>query len=400
MRIVFLSRWLPYPADNGSKIRIFNILKQLSRRNEVSLCSFAEATDEIDRAATGLASICLDLRAVPNRPYRSDSARALAGFFALQPRSMVDSYSPAMAAAIDDACRRNRPELIVASQVGMIPYALRLRDTPAILEELELATYLDATNSARSRGQRLRASSTWLKLKSYLGRVLHRFAACTVASEAERAILRGILPDYSTVKVIPNAVDLPRYAGNFGLPRPNTLIFSGALTYDANFDGLRYFLAEVFPLIRQAIPSVELRVTGRTDGVDLGSLPKLTGVQFTGYLDDVRPIIAQSWVSVVPLRLGGGTRLKILEAMALGTPVVSTSKGVEGLDVVDGESVLIANEPAVFARRVIDLIQSPVLRGSLAACGRRVVATKYDWHAVGPELDSLIAQVGRGRVAQ
>ncbi len=390
MRILFLSRWFPYPPDNGSKIRIYNIIKQLAQQHEVALVTFAESTDPVTTETVAhLRQYCTDVRVSPYRPFQPMSSRALLGLLASKPRYLVDIHSDELRSAVADELRRRETDLIVASQFAMIPYVLGLQDTPAVLEELELARFVPAPAGSRSPLQRLRSHLMWLKFSHYVRHALSRFAACTVASEHEQAHLWRIAPEYTRVEVVPNAVDVPHYAGEFGPARPNTLVFSGALTYDANYDALDYFLRDVQPAIRQAVPDCLLRVTGSNTGVKLGALPHRDTVCFTGYVDDIRPVVAQSWVSVVPLRLGGGTRLKILEAMALGTPVVSTTKGAEGLDVADGENILLADTPQDFAAKVILLLRSPELRERLAHNGRKLVAARYDWRTVGQQLCAI-----------
>jgi glycosyltransferase involved in cell wall biosynthesis len=195
--------------------------------------------------------------------------------------------------------------------------------------------------------------------------------------------------------VVPNGVDLDRYKDDFGAPEPGTLVFPGALTYGANFDAMAFFLNQVFPLVKARWPEVILRITGRANGVPVDRLPLDERVILTGYLDDVRPTVAQSWACVVPLRIGGGTRLKILEAMALGTPVVSTSKGAEGLEITPGEDILIADEPTEFADAVLRLLDDPVLRTELAANGQRLVREQYGWEQIGKKLSQLLHQVVR-----
>jgi glycosyltransferase involved in cell wall biosynthesis len=216
---------------------------------------------------------------------------------------------------------------------------------------------------------------------------------CTVASQQERQLIRDIVPGYRSLAVIPNGIDLQRYVGDFGPVESDTLIFPGAVTYKANFDAMRFFLQKVFPRIRTARPGAVLRITGRTDGVDLKRLPLGDGVILTGYLDDVRPAVAQSWGCVVPLRLGGGTRLKILEAMALGTPVVSTSKGAEGLEVTPGKDILIADEPAELADTILRLLNDRVLRTKLAIEGQQLVTQKYGWDRIARRLDRFLCEV-------
>jgi len=391
MRILFLSRWFPYPPANGSKIRIFNILKQLSQRHEIALVTFAESSDSVNsETVSALRRHCSSVRVLPYHHYRPTSTKALLGLLAAEPRYLVDTYSQEMHKAVADEHRIQRSDLVIASQLAMVPYALDLSGTPAVLEELELSRFMAAGEQSGIAPRRLRSRLTWLKLCLYLRRALPRFASCTVASERERENLKRLAPGFRSVEIVTNAVDFDHYTGDFGHPCPNTMVFTGSLTYDANFDAVRYFLEQIQPAVRQAAPDSLLRITGDHASVDLNSLPQREGVRYTGYVDDIRPVVAQSWVAVVPLRLGGGTRLKILEAMALGTPVVSTAKGAEGLDVTDGDNILIAREPQEFAAKVSTLLGSPALRARLAAGGRCLVEAQYDWRAVGEKLCAVV----------
>lgn len=395
MRIMFISRWYPYPPDNGSKIRIFNMLKQLAQQHEITLCTFGESTDRINTETLSvLKKYCFEVRVVPFQPFRPHRAKALFGFISAEPRFLVDTYSEVMARSVQDLSIRHKYDLVIVSQLSTYPYALQFKSLPVLLEELELSTFKDPVVQNRSKIKRARANLTLWKLSGYLRRVLSRAAACTVVSEVERDNLKLVAPNYDNVRIIPNAVDYSSYDDrSFEPARPNTLIFSGALTYLANYDAVSYFLNEIFPLISAEVPDLEFRITGRNTGLDLTSLPYYPGVKYTGHVEDISPVVAGSWVSVVPLRLGGGTRLKILEAMALGTPVVSTSKGAEGLEVEDGQHILIADTPEVFAKRTVDLLRSSDLRTKLSDSGRRLVKKHYDWTVVGEQLNNLLDEI-------
>ncbi|HEX9016041.1 MAG TPA: glycosyltransferase [Chloroflexota bacterium] len=393
MKILFLSRWFPYPANNGSKIRISGLLKQLARRHTVFLISFAESTDVVDVDAIAAArQYCASVHLVPSRPFHPNSIKAVVGLLSPRPRFLVDTYDQGFAEAVRQVSHRVRPDLVIASQIDTLPYLGEAPGTPAILEELEIAAYVDACRQRRP-DRRLRASLTWLKLASYLRRTLPRVAACTVVSSIEQAHLLRAVPRYQNVEIVPNAINMADYASDYGEPEPDTLVYAGALSYDANLDAVRYFLNYVYPRVRLSVPRVSLRVTGRTDGVDLSELARFPGVQFTGYVPDVRPIVARSWASIVPLRLGGGTRLKILEAMALGTPVVSTRKGVEGIDVTEGEDILIADGPDELAARIVEVLRSSQVRRRLAEGGKRLIELRYEWGLVGRKLDQLVERV-------
>ncbi len=391
MRVLFLSRWFPFPPDNGSKIRIFHLLKALAVRHTVHLVSFtAEAVSEAQLAA--LRPHCASMDTVPYQPFRPSSWKALAGFFSPRPRSVEDTFSPALQQAAARIAQTVAPEVVIASQVDMTPYALALPVRRKIFEELELATLHEQYTRAVSLPRKLRAGLMWWKQSRYAMGLLRAFDVCTVVSEAEQKRAQALAVHTNRVHIIPNGVDVAGLAGDFGAVEPDTLIYSGALTYSANFDAVDYFLREIYPRLRAARPSVQLRVTGRTEGVPIERLPREPGVTFTGYLEDVRPAVAHSAVCIAPLRLGGGTRLKILEAMALGTPVVATSKGAEGLAVTHGRDILLADEPAAFAEAVLRILRDPALRQHLSDNGRRTAAAHYDWAAIGARFVELVEE--------
>jgi glycosyltransferase involved in cell wall biosynthesis len=279
----------------------------------------------------------------------------------------------------------------------MLPDALR------IFEEIELTTSYEASLKEAQPVQRLRRRLAWKKLSNYVAHLLRSFDGGTVVSAQECKRVLQVAPGYQPISIVPNGVDVAYLATtDFGPPEPDTLIYSGALTYHPNFDAVDFFLREVFPLIQAERPQVKLFITGKLDGVPIERLPVNKNVIFTGYLDDIRPRVAQSWINIVPLREGGGTRLKILEALALGTPVVATAKGVEGLDLAAGHDLLVADEPAEFATTILQLLQDLPLRERLSQNGRQTVAARYDWSIIGRQfnefLETVVAQGRRKAV--
>ncbi len=385
MKILFLSRWYPWPADNGARLRVLNLIKALARRHEVLLVSFADGP-VAPEALAAMRQWCASVATVTYRGFRPGGARALLGFFDRRPRSVVDTYNVALR---DAAVRVGRVDLALASEIDMVPYALAADARRRVLEELEVGAIAGATAHANGARAKLRTGLTWWKLARYVRGTLKRFDACTVVSAAERDLAVGLAPAGYPIEVLPNGVDIAAMRAVTATPTPDTLIYAGALTYHANYDAVAYFLEAIHPLIRERCPEVRLTVTGRTDGVDLGRLLPHPGVRFSGYLDDVRPTVAGAWLSVVPLRVGGGTRLKILESLALGTPVVATRKGAEGLDLVDGRDVLLADTPAAFAEAAVRVLRDPALRARLADAGR-IAASRYDWGMIGDRLLTLI----------
>lgn len=391
MRVLFLSSWFPYPPDNGSRIRVFNLLKQLSQHHIITLLSFAQA-DSDSQNISELLRYCREVYTVPAISYQPKRRRAIQGFLSPRPRFIVDTYSSEMETLVRETVERKYFDLILASQVSTAPYVQEIDSARKVFEEVELTVIREQFASQTNLARRLRFGLTWWKKMRFTANLLKRFDACTVVSEQERAHVLECVPGHP-VTVIPNGVDLDWYGGDFGAPERDSLIFPAPLAYSANLDAMEFFLKEVFPQVKSKRPETVLRITGRTNGVAVDHLPLGEGAILTGYLDDIRPAVAQSWACVVPLRIGGGTRLKILEAMALGTPVVSTSKGAEGLEVTHDENILIADESAEFAGAVLRLLGDEALRAKLAANGRRLVEERYSWETCAQELEQLLSRV-------
>jgi glycosyltransferase involved in cell wall biosynthesis len=282
----------------------------------------------------------------------------------------------------------------VASQITCAAYAPWFGATPALFEELELGV-LHGQLTEGAALQRGRARLMWVKLGHYLRRLLPRFRACTVASERERRLVVDVLGHDRGIHVLPNGVIAREYAGAAAAPEPDTIIFTGALRYRPNYDGMRWFVAEVWPHVRRARPAARLRITGDHAGLPLPAAP---GVECTGFVDDIRPLLSAAWLAVAPIFAGGGTRLKILEAMAAGTPVVATAKGAEGIDARPGEDLLLADDAATFAAQVVALLGDGTLRARLSQAARSLVAERYDWERIGPRFESLVRAVAAGNV--
>lgn len=376
MRILFLSAWCPLPADNGSKLRISHLLRGLAHKHTVDLLAFAPEDPGID-AAREMRAICDSIELLRETPFAGRRGDGLRGLFSRRPRSVVANYSPAMAAAVRE-CSKRSYDLVIASQIHMAPYALLMPNIPRLLEEIELTLLHDQFTDQKKVSSRLRYGLTWWKTRHYVAKLLQHFAGATVASEYERNLLQTLAPRNFHIAVVPNGVDTTGCMGDFGPPEPDTLIYPGALSYDANLDAVTYFAGSVLPLIRAQRSNARLRVTGRATPSQVEIFSSTEGIEFTGYLPDVRPVIARSWAEVVPLRKGGGTRLKVLEALALSTPVISTSKGIEGLELLPERDVLVADTAGDFAAQTLRLLTSPTLRQYLAANGR-LAAARYDW---------------------
>jgi polysaccharide biosynthesis protein PslH len=391
VHILFLSCWFPYPPNNGSKLRIYNLLRGLSQHHQVSLLSFSDNA-EADSFAHELQSICKEVRVVPWKPYKPNSWRASLGYFHVWPRSFIDTFSPQMVRAIKDILSSTNVDLVIASQIGTAAYYRLFDSAPALFEEIELSVLYDKVRCAKTPGSHLRNRLTWQKHRRFLATLLPAFRASTVVSEQERNLLLNEVRNHENtrVEVIPNCINLSDYVNVYQKRKPETLIFTGSFTYSANYEAMLWFIEKVFPIVREKLPSVQLIITG-----DSGDrrLPFLDNVSMAGYVPDIRPLISSSIVSLAPIWTGGGTRLKILEAMALRTPVVATSKGAEGLEVQHGVHLLMADAPESFAESILQLLHNPGLSRQIGDNAYNLVKGKYDWAVVMPHFLDLVESI-------
>ncbi|HEY6072609.1 MAG TPA: glycosyltransferase [Anaerolineales bacterium] len=395
MKILFLSRWFPYPLDNGSKIRIYHLLRALNTRHEVTLLSFIDQPGR-DMDVPEIRAICSEVHGVVWKEFNPESREARLGFLSLKPRSIIDTFSEEMAQKITGLLRSQKFDLVVASQLPMAAYYPNFLHMPALFEELELGLSYEDSHQATDWKKGLRRSLTWFKLRHYLDRLISAFQGVTVVSEAERALVLRLFPGLKNVTVVPNCVNFEDYQTVPVEPKPNQIIFTGSFRYHANYEAMRWFVGEVFPLVLQKIPDAELVITGDHAGL---TLPSVTNIDLAGYVEDIHSMIASAAVSIAPLWSGGGTRLKILEAMAIGTPVVATSKGAEGLEVVNGDHLSISDDPEGFSECIIQLMKNSDLRRRIADCAKRLVKDKYSWERTGPEYVKLVENLADSMTA-
>ncbi len=396
MRILFISWWWPYPANNGSKIRIYNLLRQVAGEHEVNLLSFIEPGEASLDQIAHMETFCHSVATVPRPNPQLNKLKIARGYLSRWPRSMVYTYSGAMDALVKAIAASIPLDIVIASQVDTLRY-LPGENIPAIVEEVEVTRLYDHLRRARTLPARFRAHLPVLKIENILRELIRQGVALTVVSQKELDLLAAIATP-EAVRIVPNGVDTTMKRPGSEPPQPYTLIYSGSVTYAPNYDAVRYFITEVLPLVRERFPQTRFRVTGSTDDMDTDDLATQPGVDFTGHLAEVDSLIHRSWAAVVPLRQGGGTRLKILEAMALGTPVISTTKGAEGLNARPGIDLLIADSPDAMASAIFDLFEDKQLRRKIAFAARNLVEQQYDWTVIGRRLIDFVEEVAKRQV--
>lgn len=387
MHILFLSTWSPYPPDNGSKIRANYLLRSLAKTHRVTLVAFDPDLKTEPEAHDNVA-----VYPVHADPFRYVQLPQLIKY--LSPVPLLFWRIKEIQSIIDNLPDHGKWDAVVAVQAPVGRYALRFHQIPRILDVDTALSYQLRERYQRqtTRLNRWRTWLSWYKAYRYESALFPKFHTCAVSSPIEVESVQALAGNRSAVSVLPNGVDCTHHRAGLAEVQPHTLIYNGALTYSANYDAMRYFLAEIYPLIKQKTPDVALSITGSTQGVDLDGLRLDASVRLTGYVDDIRLLVAQSTACIVPLRQGAGTRLKILEAMALGTPVVSTSKGAEGLETVDNEHLLLADTPEAFADAVLRVKNDGDLRERLQRNARALVEQQYDWEIIGAQFVALVEE--------
>ncbi|MBI2759429.1 MAG: glycosyltransferase [Chloroflexi bacterium] len=390
---------IPYPPSSGTSIRNYNLLSRIAEEHDVWVAAFARSEEDRDSVAHML-KFCKGVETVEVR--RSGALErpleALRYLFLGRPIELRHYQSQELVEKIQ--CLTSKIDFdvvdIVDSYMGLYLEVLRPE-----LRRRTVLTFIDVVFSTYDRISRLepglpRKLRTWLysrMMRRWEPYYVERFARCIAVSEADRRLLLSSNPGLE-IDVVPNGIDTKQYR-----PLPLSgggpaLLFVGNMEYRPNIDAMLYFCRDVFPRIRAVNPGVTLWITGLNPSQEIQDLAN-DGIYVTGSVDDVRSFYEQCTVCVVPLRAGGGTRLKILEAMALGRPVVSTSIGCEGLGVVDGEHLFIADTPEQFAEKTLRLLDDHDLRQHIIGQARSLVVKHYDWDVIAQQLLKTYVRVAQ-----
>jgi glycosyltransferase involved in cell wall biosynthesis len=381
MRILYLSPRQCLPAVSGSKLRDYHLARLLGENAELTYLYFK---GDSAIAARDMA-FCHKMVAV-DKPKPYTPAKIARGLFDRLPLTLINYYSPEMASAVAEAIRTSAFDLIhfdsihMMTYLPMLPEALRRR---VVFNwhniESELLFRYAATTASLPR--RIYASLTARRVASAEREILHSSFGHLVCSERERRALLEGAPE-ARIAVVENGVDTKSFDGLPKVARTRVL-FVGAMAYHANSDAILTFTDRVWPAIRDRFPQWTLTLVGSDPPPQVRALAERPGVEVTGTVPDVRPYYSEAALAIVPLLTGGGTRLKILEALAAGVPVVSTSLGVEGLAVHHGQEVLIADNESDWLPACSSLADQGELWQKLVATGRRLVESRYDWDVLG-----------------
>ncbi|MEA2626531.1 MAG: polysaccharide biosynthesis protein PslH [Candidatus Binatota bacterium] len=397
MKIAFVTARAPYPPDAGGRIRTFHLLREITREHAVTLVTAADG--EVERhALAGLSSavpgLAARIAAVPPRNgFVSRAVRTLRSPFDPLPWTWAAYRHPEFVANLACALAESRFDVVHCDHVQVADAVASMPTPPRVLNLHNVESTIFRRLAETETNLVKRRLIAWQARKAARAEAaaFRRFDRCIAVSDVEREEIARIAPAVP-LSVVPNGVDLVAFRPVEIAPTSPSVVFTGAMDWVPNADAVRFFARQVLPRLRASRPDVTFTVVGRDPPAALVRELAEPGITFTGTVDDVRPYVAAAAVVVVPLRIGGGTRLKILEAWAMAKPVVSTTVGAEGLPVRDRGNILIADREDDLAAAIAELLGDPGRAAALGRAGRKTVEETFSWHRLGAALIEAYAQ--------
>ncbi len=423
-RILYFAPNECWPRNTGAKLRNYYLAREMARNARLSYLCFSEgyaapvadpaAKSYTDEPADSLENVCEQVSIVlRERGYTL--SKMIRGALGRTPLTVLNYTTNAMARELERLLYKQDFDIVQVEGhhlASYVPIIRSARSRPVMVcdwHNIDSEVMRRYSEHAPSALHRLYAKVTARSIAAMERRLLNEFDAHIVVSERDREHLRELAPD-ARVFVIDNGVDVnhhseknieeahrswisSRHLSEEYAGKRNRIVFVGSMDYHANIDACAHFAREVWPEARRQNPDLVFTIVGRKPAESIRALAGLPGIEVTGTVEDVRPFYREALAAVVPLRVGGGSRLKILESMAAGVPVISTRLGAEGIRATDGEDILMAETPKEFCRAISAVSENDLLRQRLARAARSFVSARYDWSALGSSLLNLHARL-------
>ncbi len=402
MRVLVIDEEIPLPLNTGKRLRTFNLLKQLAGRHELLLVSrYHEGMHDYDRESfeqAGMKSLVVPHPIRKKTGVRFYGALA-ANLISPEPYSATSQYSKPYISALKKLLLEEDFDVLHCENIAYARNIEQFHSIPSVLvaHNLETMIWKRRYEVENNILRKVYTYFQWKKMDRYERKAFRWFDHIVAVSGADRDLIAGRGSD-ATITVIENGVDTDYFTASAVQEKPFSLVFTGSLDWFPNEDCMIYFLGEIWPRVLKKFPACTLTIVGRNPGNALAE--RAAGhpsVRLTGTVEDVRPFIDEAAVYVVPLRVGGGSRLKILEAFSMNKPVVSTSIGAEGLDVQDRRELIIADSPGDFADALGEMFIDQRLRESLAENGRSLVLKQYRWESLAEKLEQVWLRAAAGK---
>ncbi len=403
LKILYVCQMPASPPRFGAQARIHGLMTKLAQRHDLTAAMLVDDEFDVDECRRAMQAYCRDVMLVPNPRGREGFAKRL-----LQVRSLASIRSferlrgtlPELQHSVDRILRAKRFDVVNLEFPYLGHYHLRQappgKRLPALVVDSHEIAYDLARQFARvggKLGRRLYAGANWRKLRREELGTYGGADGVYVCSRADEQRLLNEAPGVRTA-VVPNAADVEYFQPRPADPPPDgrTVVYFGLLSTVPNIDAVVHFVQEIWPRIAKARPDARFKIIG---GRPPPSLQALAGprVELTGFVPDLRPHLGAAAVVVVPLRLGGGTRLKIVEAMAMGKAIVSTTLGAEGIDAIPGRDILLEDQPAAFADAVLRLLAGPGLAARIGQSARQLAVDRYSWSEAARMLEAFYGKI-------
>jgi sugar transferase (PEP-CTERM/EpsH1 system associated) len=406
MKILWFSHFIPYPpTGHGALQRSHHLLKEVSSRHEVHLLTLIPpwtpySSDALARAVRELSTFAASVT-VLRMPASHHWLRRFLSIAStlLQSASVWEKrywWSHAYR-ELTRVARTTRFDVVHADTVFLAPYLNAVSNLPIVLNHHNVESYLLYRRAAseRSRWRRFLFTREARKVDDLERTIVPRVAENLVVSDVEGERLRAVAPGVR-ITIVANGVDVDFFQPSGSIsPRPNSMIFAGGMNWFPNSDAMTFFASEIWPALVRDNPARTMTVVGRDPPRELRSASRDPRFRVTGFVDDPRPYVEAASLYVCPIRIGGGTRLKILDALSMCRPLVSTELAVEGLGLVSGTHYLSANTPAEFVDQISRLDADPDLRQRLSRAGRDLVVERYSWHRIADALTGAYRRAAR-----
>ncbi len=387
MNILFISTKSPYPIKDGHSSRTYNVIRQISKTHTIFLLTYFLSREE-ETEFPEMRKIAHAAQGFALKTHASKFHTMLCWLKSLilfKPFTAVKYETPAMGKAIRATLKNNHIDIIHVDLLPLMCFNSLFKKHPVVLTNHNVESDLVRRKVKHIKNPLLKAVFflEWIKLRTFEKKHIAGVDCCIAVSEVDKLLL-GQLNPRAKLAVIPNGVDI-HFFKPVAAPPANTLIYVGGLDWFPNKDAIDYYCGQIYPKLRARLGDVKLKVIGKIPE----GCREYDSVEYTGYVPDIRPHVAHAHVYIVPLRIGGGTRLKILDALAMGKAVVSTTIGCEGLEVSHGLDILIADTAESFAQAIEELFTNDAKRGELERNARRCAEEKYDWDVLGAALNSI-----------
>lgn len=390
MKILFLTSRLPYPPNRGDKLRVFNFLKRLSKNHSITLLSFISSREQMVFAEE-LGKYCVKVETVLLKPWQSYLS-CLLHILSPAPFQVSYYYSRAMRRKVDNISANKHFDAAYIHLFRMAPYAYRVRNITKVLD------LCDAVSEHYRGIAKYKKTILWpmyfaeyLKTKRYERILVGDFKKIATISKNDKKYLAALNGHKGNIYVIPNGVDYKHLRPSKLKKKEKKIIFLGYLSTFYNLDGLMYFYKQILPLIKREMPNVIFSVIGAGVHREIEKLAKKGEIELIRNVPDLKPYLAKGSVFVCPLRVGSGAQNKVLEAMAMGLPVVTTSIGQEGIGAVRNKEIFVEDEAKGFARKVLELLSDSSLSANVSKNARNFIENKFNWEDSIRGLEKLLS---------